>query len=811
MRRSPSKVGFTLIEIAFAIAIVSGAVLVIMAFFPMGIKTQTQARFKIIAASKVLEMMEWFRDGSGGGFITDGADNDKEGIMPWDSPMSYRTFAPDLEVATCNLRGGLKPLPRDIAYRIDSDGDEIRKLLDAGGYVFYCSPSYMTGFLDGPLPNNDTAWMPESRKLLVGVTGYPQQNSILYHPSVKVGPYQEFYPSPPTYTHETYVQRPNTHPGDGTWTGRYINLDALCRDPDIATVTCSVSQYDVPGSADAAGVLQKAFFGYKPYHESTGIGTDASDAGLLPNAAAQDKAKAASQAYVLAAYWYAKRAGLTWTNLQALTSISAIDGFVATNHQDFRKVLALRYLAHALSTLSRHYSVSDLTAGVVCDLNMTAETPALTDDLRVTLDNIKGLHETCLRMAIEHADQGAYDWGAPRPLNRQVMMDNPLCALDLWSPAIKAVLPATGSGTTVHRQWKACYPKAIRNPGVPFSYTGRIGANNGDTDANGVTDHRDPATTGAWNDQLPRNLDCGPAGCTFGVDPNPTALTADRDGVLDEKDHPVPAGPGAWQGAVGPPAHCNLTRPFEPFERCRQVVVWAVDWQSYEDFETAPSAPVDSSRYPIVAPYPVLTAATQDHWSSAWTQRAPHERQGDCYHKCGLMMSEAVLNPEQVLLFREPSLVQLSSETLPRSDIVMTVADINNFGGNYDLPPSPGCVVNEVNPLAGESPEITQLFPGTNTPCWPASDQPALSANRKIFVGAYGANRNGVPAGVLSGVGPNRNDPPISPWGGEVMWSRYYTAAKVDGGSVPKTVNLRATTVCRFNYYDGRVSGALRN
>ncbi len=810
MRRHRPAAGFTLIEIAFAIAIVSGAVLVIMAFFPMGIKTQTQARFKIIAASKVLEMMEWFRDGSGGGFLTDGADNDKEGIMPWDSPMAYRTFAPDLEVATCNLRGGLKPLPRDIAYRIDSDGDEIRKLLDEGGYVFYCSPSYLTGFLDGPLPNNDTAWLPESRKLLVGVAGYPQQNSILYHPSVKVGPYQEFYPSPPTYTHETYVQRPNTHPGEWAWTGRYINLDALCRDPEIATVTCSASQYDVPGTADpTTGVSQKAWFGYKPYHESTGITDDPSNAGLLASAASQAKAKAASQAYLLAAYWYANRKGLTWTTLSALVSIPAIDAFVAANHGDFRKVLALRYLAHAAATLTRHYSVSELTGGIDCTLDMTAETPALTDDLHVTLDLIKGLHETCLRMAIEHADEGPYNWGAPRPLNRQVMMDHPLCELDLWSPAIKAVLPATGGGTTTHRQWKACYPKAIRNPGVPFSYTGRIGAENGNGDANGVTDPRDPAIVGAWNDQLPRNLDCGSAGCTMGVEPIPTVPAGTRDGVLDENDLPVPAGPGAWQGAVGPARHCNLTRRFEPFERCRQVVVWAVDWQSYEDFETAPSAPVDASRYPIVAPYPVLTAPTQDHWSSAWTQRAPHERQGDCYHKCGLMMSEAVLNPEQVLLFREPSLARLTSGAVRRSDRVMTVADINNFGGTYDLPPAPGNVINEVNPLCGESPEITQLYAGSNTPCWPASDQPELSANRKIFVGAYGANRNGVPAGMLSGIGPNRDDPPNTPWG--LAWSRYYTAAWIDGGTVPRTVNLRATTVCRFNYYDGRVSGALRN
>src|SRR5260221_2019677 len=55
-----------------------------------------------------------------------------------------------------------------------------------------------------------------------------------------------------------------------------------------------------------------------------------------------------------------------------------------------------------------------------------------------------------------------------------------------------------------------------------------------------------------------------------------------------------PAAPGnVW----GDPAHATLTAPFAPAERCRQIVFWAVDWQSYEDFETAPSAPVDASKY----------------------------------------------------------------------------------------------------------------------------------------------------------------------------------------------------------------------
>jgi hypothetical protein len=49
----------------------------------------------------------------------------------------------------------------------------------------------------------------------------------------------------------------------------------------------------------------------------------------------------------------------------------------------------------------------------------------------------------------------------------------------------------------------------------------------------------------------------------------------------------------------GPTSHATLPVQFEPADRCRQLVFWAVDWQSYEDCETAPSAVPDASRYPI--------------------------------------------------------------------------------------------------------------------------------------------------------------------------------------------------------------------
>ncbi len=59
---------------------------------------------------------------------------------------------------------------------------------------------------------------------------------------------------------------------------------------------------------------------------------------------------------------------------------------------------------------------------------------------------------------------------------------------------------------------------------------------------------------------------------------------------------PIPS--STW----GESKNFTLAKPFAPAERCRQLVFWAVDWMSYEDCETAPSAPIDASKYLFSAP-----------------------------------------------------------------------------------------------------------------------------------------------------------------------------------------------------------------
>ena len=72
--------------------------------------------------------------------------------------------------------------------------------------------------------------------------------------------------------------------------------------------------------------------------------------------------------------------------------------------------------------------------------------------------------------------------------------------------------------------------------------------------------------------------------------------------------------------------------------------------------------------------------------------------------------------------------------------------------------------------------------------------------NMMIFLGKYGANRNGV------------FDSEWVNWRqtfGQSPGSSYKNVAQVDRGSIPVSVQLRAITVARFNFYDPRVSGGL--
>jgi hypothetical protein len=145
--------------------------------------------------------------------------------------------------------------------------------------------------------------------------------------------------------------------------------------------------------------------------------------------------------------------------------------------------------------------------------------------------------------------------------------------------------------------------------------------------------------------------------------------------------------------------HYNIADRFEAAERCRELVFWVVDWQSYEDFETAPSAPVDASKYPIGSPRCNWHAS--GHTVPTSILRNYNERLIDLEFRDEQLWSYR--NPEKTLLFFP------FNNTDPRTLETGTVVE------DY-------MILNK---------------PWTNYP-----DKGTGQTNRETFNGIYGADRN---------------------------------------------------------------------
>ncbi len=257
-------------------------------------------------------------------------------------------------------------------------------------------------------------------------------------------------------------------------------------------------------------------------------------------------------------------------------------------------------------------------------------------------------HEHSLQWLHRHVTTDPYDWGIDRALNFQNGWDHPLLQYELFpsnSPGARWQDANIFTAANGDISWRILTARPVRNPGTSTSYGMRS---------------------------------------VIAPVPGPVAPPRPSGNKIDIEE-------SFGTQVVGQPDTFNLTAPFQPAERCRQLVFWAVDWKSYQDAETAPSAPQDASR-------------------------VPYDSDGKySYHNNAHKFN----NPEVFFTW-------------------------NNSSRN-----------------------------GLNT------SAPDGLSSKENYLGMWGADRNG-----------NR---------------------KLDHGSVPPSVRMRATTIARFNFYNPRVWSGLRN
>ena len=194
------RAGFTLFEVGISLVLVAFGVVSVIILFPVGIKAQEAARYKVYAAGMAMQFVESYN-------TSHNANPAFELEAPnfWDVHVTGRNMAPDLEARCSSFRFGMYPLPIAIAQRLDSDNDEIQSVLSNGGYLYYPQPLANTGLTDNGFSQAMTTGTAtaagstgmqsnDAQKVIMAVEGYAQNNALYALPQ-KAWPYYAAYPS----------------------------------------------------------------------------------------------------------------------------------------------------------------------------------------------------------------------------------------------------------------------------------------------------------------------------------------------------------------------------------------------------------------------------------------------------------------------------------------------------------------------------------------------------------------------------------------------------------------------------------------
>jgi hypothetical protein len=177
-----ARAAMTLFEVGVSLLVVSVSITTVLLLFPVGLKAQQESRFRIVAASHAQMLVTSHLNRQN--HLHFGT----EGAQVHDRPYTNSTSrAPDLDNGmTIGRFSNFAPMPPAILERIDSDGDELARLVAEGSTAFYA--------VEGAEEFYTVEGKSEGR-LIFALSGYPQQNALVYHPQMK-WPYHDYYPSP---------------------------------------------------------------------------------------------------------------------------------------------------------------------------------------------------------------------------------------------------------------------------------------------------------------------------------------------------------------------------------------------------------------------------------------------------------------------------------------------------------------------------------------------------------------------------------------------------------------------------------------
>lgn len=778
-----ANAGFTLGEVAISAALLTIGVLVLALFIPAGLKAQQQARFKLYAAAQVVDMIETFTNAP-----QIQAAARVEAAAPWDVASGYAAYQPDFEQKLSSPMYGIAPVPTRIAQRLDSTDNLIQKILAEGGRLYFTNPRGAAGLqaqnvIDLQPPT-------DAQRIVFAVIGSPQQNALPHLP-MQAWPQYIPYPSGPLTVRQ----------------GENVTCWEAQADADVNVVW----KHDF---GDADGAMKSGFLWYAGQTEDQGgqnkflrsNDTSWSNWGNMAIGRNKGPGWLSAKYYVALAMWYAAKKGLPTSFIQGTPSAFEF----ATAANDPNQVRAIRILAHAGMCLTKHFTLDPATG----EAQFGPETPLLNvgpngGPVQSTHTWYESIDHPGLRAGIPIPGT---DTRAGMPVvvpGRTLPVPNGLTALYALPgsdgalaapPLIPDYLAALGGGqqalvshaTIVH--WhELCMQVAMAAAANPYDW--RVPR---PTNRALCTDF--PLTQ--WDVcKTPRS------GFIAGTqsDPNMPAASGQAKQWWSIAGAPVQGGQANdgrlfdWPTESGDQKHYNLGAPFSAAERTRMLVFWAVDWTEYNDFETAPSAQVDASRYMICPPkaplgsyYPNGLTFTTDRMSrltSRWgtgsisglnTSQGETQmsiRWYDRFQPCSR-------NAEKAWLFVRPVTATIPgvSDLLPAGSGVLPITIGPDYEQNqsdqshaYIHSPRDGGFGDAWNFTADQGWGDT-YGDGSSCPIYP--DGKKRADGRLIFSGSFGGDRNG---------------------------DRALTK-----GPLPAAVRLRAVEVGRFIFYDPRLTMNVR-
>lgn len=214
----------SLFEVLVSLLIISIGVLAVVALLPAGMKVQAQVRYQAYASAIALSLMDSFHNPipsftgiANQAFSIDHNSNNGSMVKPPQPGYGVRLrsgslfsapYQHDIERYLSGWITGVMPVPDEIARRLDSPGDEIQRILDEGGQLYYVDPSFIRGLSMSESENavmNFNLATPEVHKLVFAVSGSAQQNALSVHPW-ESWPFYEVYPFPPQYVEASRAQ-----------------------------------------------------------------------------------------------------------------------------------------------------------------------------------------------------------------------------------------------------------------------------------------------------------------------------------------------------------------------------------------------------------------------------------------------------------------------------------------------------------------------------------------------------------------------------------------------------------------------------